>query len=270
MAKNKLQKFAAMAEYSNVIQPKIFRKPKDFDGQFPASYPLTETFSLKGNWNRDFFHNGNDIVIELGCGKGEYTVELASKYPDKNFIGVDIKGARMYTGASLAIEQGLGNVAFLRTRIELISLFFSENEVSEIWITFPDPQMKKRNKRLTSTNFLSQYSHFLKSDGIIHLKTDSLFMYTYTKEVATENKLPIVFDTDDLYNKPVDDQTISKSLTEIQTYYERQWISRGKSIKYLCFKTNKETSLVEPDVEIEFDDYRSFGRQKRSELNLGK
>ena len=269
MAKNKLAKFAAMATYSNVIQPALFRKPKDFDGPLPESYPLAEKFLLKGNWRKDYFHNDNEIVIELGCGKGEYTVELAKRFPNKNFIGVDIKGSRMYTGATLAIEAGMSNVAFLRTRIEVISHFFAENEVDEIWITFPDPQMKKRTKRMTSTGFMSQYSKFLKEGGVINLKTDSNFMYTYTKELVKANGLEVIMDTDDLHNNPVKDDEVNKWLTEITTYYEKQWIARGKSIKYISCRLDKKP-LQEPEVEIELDDYRSFGREKRSALNLSK
>ncbi|MBO6005713.1 MAG: tRNA (guanosine(46)-N7)-methyltransferase TrmB [Paludibacteraceae bacterium] len=270
MAKNKLAKFAAMATYSNVIQPSLFIKPKDFDGKLPDSYPLKEEFLLKGNWRKDYFHNDNDIVIELGCGKGEYTVELAKRFPDKNFIGVDIKGSRMYTGATEATNLNLSNVAFLRTRIELISLFFAEDEVDEIWITFPDPQMKKRTKRMTSTGFLAQYAKFLKKDGHINLKTDSKFMYLYTKEVIKVNELETIMDTDDLHNNPVKDDEVNKWLTEIKTYYEKQWIARGMTIKYLNFKLNNTKTLEEPETEIELDDYRSFGREKRSALNISK
>ena len=143
---------------------------------------------MKGNWAKHFFHNENPVILELGCGKGEYTVQLAEKYPEINFIGVDIKGARMYNGAKQALEKGLKNVAFLRTNIEIINRFFGENEVAEIWLTFPDPQMKKTRKRLTSTFFLENYRQFLKPDGIIHLKTDSNFQFTYTSELVHLNE----------------------------------------------------------------------------------
>ena len=212
-------------------------------------------FSMKGKWNVDYFKNNHPIVLELGCGKGEYTTGLARIYPDKNFIGIDIKGARMWTGATEALNENLANVAFLRTHIELINLFFAENEVSEIWITFPDPQMNKTNKRLTSTRFMKEYSRILKPGGMIHLKTDSNFLHTYTLAMAKENLLDILFNTSDLYNSELDDEILN-----IQTYYEQQWRARGINIKYIKFICPKEKIWTEPDVEIEKDDYRSFGR----------
>lgn len=268
MSKNKLAKFAAMAEYQNVIQPELFRKLKKSNEPLPESYPLKDSFFLKGKWSEKMFKNNNPIVLELGCGKGEYTVELARQFQNKNFIGIDIKGARMYKGATMAIEEGLKNVAFLRTRIELIHLFFDVDEVDELWITFPDPQMKKGNKRLTSTNFLTQYYGFLKKDAMLNLKTDSKFLYTYTKYVIEKNDFKLFFDTDDLYNKPISDATKQKRLIQIQTYYEKQWLARGKTIKYIQFRLNGNLPYEEPDVEIEMDDYRSYGRDKRSELNI--
>src|SRR5690554_4542221 len=186
MAKNKLAKFAEMATYSNVFQ-------------YSFKTLETEGFPLKGKWNTHF-KNDNPIILELGCGKGEYTIGLAREHNNKNFIGIDIKGARMWSGATQAINEKLNNVAFLRTHIELINNFFSENEISEIWITFPDPQMKKTNKRLTSIRFMKEYSQILKNDGLIHLKTDSNFLYSYTKEMIEANNLKIMFDTQDLYS----------------------------------------------------------------------
>ena len=167
MGKNKLAKFDDMAEYPHVFQ-------------YPFSVLEAEGFDLKGHWHERFFKNNNPIVLELGCGKGEYTVGLGKQFPDKNFIAVDIKGARMWSGAKESHEAGMTNVAFLRTHIELINRFFAAGEVSEIWITFPDPQMKKVSKRLTSTRFMKLYREILAGDGIIHLKTDSNFMFTYT------------------------------------------------------------------------------------------
>jgi tRNA (guanine-N7-)-methyltransferase len=246
MAKNKLTKFAEMASYENVFHS-------------PYEKLREEGFSLKGKWHT-YFENKNPIILELGCGKGEYTVGLARKFSDKNFIGIDIKGARIWTGATQARKDNLNNVAFLRTHIELINYFFSENEVSEIWITFPDPQMKKANKRLTSTRFMQEYSRILKSDGVIHLKTDSNFLYSYTKEMIEVNNLKILFDTEDLYNSNPEDKILG-----IQTFYEQQWLERGLNIKYIKFLCPKDKEWSEPEVEIEKDDYRSFGRNRRIE-----
>ena len=244
MAKNKLAKFADMAIYGNVFQY-TFETLKE--GGFP----------YKGKWQA-YFGNNNPIVLELGCGKGEYTVGLARKFPEKNFIGIDIKGARMWTGATQALEEGLTNAAFLRTRIEFINYFFAQDEVSEIWITFPDPQMKKTNKRLTSTLFMEQYSRMRGEEGIIHLKTDSNFLYRYTKAMIAENRLKVLFDTDDLYNSG-----LNEDILEIRTFYEQQWLARGLNIKYIRFLCPKDHSWTEPDIEIEKDEYRSFGRDAR-------
>ena len=247
MGKGKLAKFADMAEYP------------------PYSVVDEVNFEMKGNWNRDFFKNDNPIVLELGCGRGEYTVGLARRYPDKNFIGVDIKGARMWTGATEALNEGLKNAAFLRTNIEIIDRFFAPGEISEIWLTFSDPQMKKATKRLTSTYFMERYRKFLVPGGVVHLKTDSNFMFTYTKYMIEANNLPVEFITDDLYHSGMDDDILS-----IRTYYEQQWLDRGLNIKYIKFRLPKEGELKEPDVEIELDDYRSYNRSKRSGLKTSK
>ena len=220
---------------------------------------------MKGNWNRDFFKNDHPIVLELGCGRGEYAVGLARRYPEKNFIGVDIKGARMWTGAKQAQEEGLANVAFLRTNIEIIDRFFAPGEVSEIWLTFSDPQMKKVTKRLTSTYFMERYRKFLVPGGLVHLKTDSNFMFTYTKAMVEANHFSVEFITDDLYHSGLDDDIL-----RIRTYYEQQWLDRGLSIKYIKFRLPQEGELAEPDVEIELDDYRSYNRSKRSGLKTSK
>ena len=230
MGKNKLEKFADMASYPHVFE-------------YPYSAVDDVPFEMRGKWNESFFKNDHPIVLELGCGRGEYTVGLGRLFPDKNFIGVDIKGARMWSGATESMQAGMKNVAFLRTNIEIIDRFFSENEVSEIWLTFSDPQMKKATKRLTSTYFMERYRRFLKPDGIIHLKTDSNFMFTYTRCMIEENHLPVD---------------------------EQQWLDRGLNIKYIKFHLPKEGELHEPDVEIELDEYRSYNRSKRSGLQTSK
>lgn len=252
MGKGKLVKFADMA-----ANPLVFEYPYSVIDDVP--------FDMKGNWNRDFFKNENPIVLELGCGRGEYTVGLARRYADKNFIGVDIKGARMWTGATEALNEGLTNAAFLRTNIEIIDRFFAPGEVSEIWLTFSDPQMKKATKRLTSTYFMERYRKFLVPGGLVHLKTDSNFMFTYTKYMIEANQLSVEFMTDDLYHSGMDDDILS-----IRTYYEQQWLDRGLNIKYIKFRLPQEGELKEPDVEIELDDYRSYNRSKRSGLTTSK
>ena len=266
MSKGKLAKFADMA-----ANPLVIEYPTD-----PSQPPLKGEelpLPLREGWGRSFFHNDNPIVLELGCGRGEYTVGLARRYPDKNFIGVDIKGARMWTGAQEALNTGMKNVAFLRTHIEFIDRFFAPNEVSEIWLTFSDPQMKKATKRLTSTYFLERYRRFLTDGGLIHLKTDSNFLYTYTKYVVEVNKLPMEVYTDNLYGGDANSSllTLHSSFDlSIQTYYEQMWRDRGIDIKYLRFRLPHEGQLTEPDVEIPLDEYRSYNRSKRSGSDTGK
>ncbi len=242
MGKNKLKKFAEMEQLPNVFQ-------------FPFAALRDGGFPLKGRWNSDYFHNDNPIVLELGCGRGEYTVGLAEKLSAKNYIGIDIKGARMWTGAKHAATSGMGNVAFLRTNIELIDNFFAPGEVSEIWITFPDPQMKKVRKRLTGTRFLELYRHILVPGGIVHLKTDSPFLYTYTDALVRLNGFDVEVNTADLYHSGIDDEILG-----IKTYYEQQWLDRGLTIKYIKFHLDSSTPLQEPDIEIEPDTYRSYSR----------
>ncbi len=250
MGKGKLAKFAEMETFNNVFQ-------------YPYSVIDNVPFEMKGKWREEFFKNDNPIVLELGCGKGEYAVGMARMFPNINFIGVDIKGARMWTGAKAAIEEGLPNVAFLRTNIEIIDRFFADGEVQEIWLTFSDPQMKNERKRLTSTYFMERYRRFLVDGGLIHLKTDSNFLFTYTKEMVKENKLEVEMCTDDLYHATDLDEG-TKSILGIRTYYESMWLERGLNIKYIKFKLPKEGTLTEPDVEIEYDDYRSYHREGRS------
>lgn len=252
MSKGKLAKFADMASYPHVFE-------------YPFSVAENIPFEMKGRWHKDFFGNDNPIILELGCGRGEYSVGLARRFPNKNFIGVDIKGARMWSGATDSLNEGLKNVAFLRTNIEIIDRFFAPGEVSEIWLTFSDPQMKKATKRLTSTYFMERYRRFLVDNGLVHLKTDSNFMFTYTKYMVEHNRLPLEFITDDLYHSGLADDILS-----IRTYYEQQWLDRGLNIKYMKFCLPQTGALEEPDVEIELDDYRSYNRSKRSGLEKSK
>ena len=253
MGKGKLAKFADMETYENVFQ-------------YPYSVVEHVPFDLQGHWHEQYFHNDHPIVLELGCGKGEYTVGLARRYPNLNFIGVDIKGARMWTGATQALKEGLKNVAFLRTNIEIIERFFAAGEVSEIWLTFSDPQMKNPRKRLTSTWFLNRYRHFLSDGGFVHVKTDSNFLFTYTTLLVEKNRLPVLVKTTDLYATASKDSIAAS----IQTYYEGMWMSRGISIKYLKFCLPHDSELEEPDVEIELDDYRSYHRSKRSSKDAAR
>ncbi|MBQ0068632.1 MAG: tRNA (guanosine(46)-N7)-methyltransferase TrmB [Bacteroidales bacterium] len=215
MGKNKLKKFAEMETMNCVFQ-------------FPFAVIKENGCPMRGHWNENYFHNDNPIVLELGCGKGEYAVGLGKRFPDKNYIGVDIKGARMWTGAKQVVEAGLTNVAFLRTSIEFIDRLFAPDEVSEVWITFPDPQMKNVNKRLTGTRFLNNYRNMLKDGGIVHLKTDSPFLYTYTDAMVKLNNLPVEVNTSNLYNSGLADDIL-----EIKTHYEKQWLERCLSLKYL-------------------------------------
>ncbi len=256
MGKGKLAKFAEMKEMKNVFE-------------YPFSVVDNVPFTMKGHWREEYFHNDHPIVLELGCGKGEYTVGLARLFPDINFIGVDIKGARMWTGARLALEQNLPNVAFLRTSIEIIDRFFAEDEVQQIWLTFSDPQMKNPHKRLTSTFFMERYRRFLVDGGLIHLKTDSNFLFTYTRCMVEHNSLPVDFCTEDLYHD-TPAALIGQPIMTIQTYYESMWIERGLNIRYLRFHLPRTAALSEPDVEIPLDEYRSYHRTKRSSKDTAK
>lgn len=219
-SKNKLKRFNENETFSNVIQPK-------------REELTSAAFELKGNWNAHFFKNNNPIVLELGCGKGEYTLALAQQHPDKNFIGIDLKGARFWRGAKTALEENLPNVAFIRTQIELIEYLFNENEVAEIWITFPDPQIKyKRTKhRLTNQEFLNRYKKVLSPQGTIHLKTDSEFMHGYTLGLLHGLGLEISYAHHDVYSN----EYSPKEVTSIQTFYEKQYLEVGKKITYIAF-----------------------------------
>lgn len=243
MGKNKLRKFADMEAFRCALQ-------------YPREVLLNGGFPHKGDWNGAVFGNNAPLTLELGCGKGEYTVALAKANPGRNYIGVDIKGARMWTGAKEVEEQGIANARFLRAEIENIDRFFGEAEVDEIWITFPDPQMQKTRKRLTSSRFLEMYRKFLKPGGMVNLKTDSPFLYEYTRRLAVMNGFEIITDTADLYGSGMADPVSS-----IKTYYESQWLSRGKKIKLLSFRLPQDAPIAEPPADdIEKDSYRAYPR----------
>jgi len=229
MPKRKLLKFAEIKTFANVFQPEI-------------KINLQTDFELKGKWAEKYFGNENQIVLELGCGKGEYTVGLAEKYPQKNFIGIDIKGARIWRGAKTAIEKKLNNVAFVRTKIDIINSFFSENEVDEIWITFPDPQPTKQNKRLSSAYFINYYRKILKNCGIVHLKTDSRLLHFYTLKLLENNNINPIFSTHNLYNSGYSDDILS-----IKTHYEQIFLNEGKNITYIKFELDKNKVINEID-----------------------
>lgn len=233
-AKRKLEKFAQNKTFEHFFEPQFnFQNPSDYE--------------MKANWAKDFFKNKNSLIVELGCGKGEYTVGQAKQYPQNNYIGVDIKGARMWRGASDVLNLGLKNVAFLRTRVEFTPFCFAKNEVSEIWITFPDPQKgprKRIRKRLTSSEFLSRYQKFLIDDGFVNLKTDDDTLYEYTKSVVSLNNLEVIVDTDNLYES----KYYTGALT-IKTHYEKMWNQENRIIKYLKFKLPQYLKLIEPPYE---------------------
>lgn len=240
MGKGKLARFEENKKLHNVFQPTI--------DELQAAYPI------KGRWKEQVFKSNGAISLELGCGKGEYTVGLSALYPERNFIGVDIKGARLWRGAKTAQQEERHNVAFVRTHIGNLPEVFASDEISEIWLPCPDPQMKRARKRLTGAFFLNRYQHFLIDGGLVHLKTDSNFMYQYTKAIVMHNKLPLLVAEEDIYAK----EFLQPEL-KIKTFYEKQFLERGIRSKYLCFKlTHKE--IVEPKVEIPKDNYRSFSR----------
>jgi tRNA (guanine-N7-)-methyltransferase len=230
LGKNKQARWAEMKGFDHVIEPSV-------DEVF------NRDFRLKGRWHGEWFRNDRPIVLELGCGKGEYTVGLAEKYPEKNFIGIDIKGARMWKGARESYLKRLPNAAFLRTRIEFIRSFFAPGEVEEIWLTFPDPQPKRKRekKRLSGPVFLNLYRSFLRNNGIVHLKTDSRELYDYTLSVVTANNLDILNSLTDLYNELPGDPLLS-----IKTYYEEMFLKQGIPITYLAFRLPDEKEIVNP------------------------
>lgn len=224
MAKNKLKRFAEMKSWNNVFEPTLDPNPQD-------------VFPLKGKWRTDYFKNDNPIVLELGCGKGEYTVGLAKHYPNKNFIGVDIKGSRMFVGAKEALDENLPNVAFLRTKVDFIEQYFLENEVDEIWLTFSDPQPEKPKKRLSSRPFIERYQRILKDGGLVHLKTDSDLLFESTEEQINEHKYEVVELTWDLYKSiPADLDPTIRDILHIKTHYEQLFTAKGSVIKYCSFR----------------------------------
>lgn len=220
-SKNKLKRFNENETFENVFQP-------------TREQVVNYEFALRGKWNSDFFNNNNPIILELGCGKGEYSVGLAHKYPDRNFVGIDIKGARFWRGAKTAVDSDMANVAFVRTQIELIDFIFAENEVDEIWITFPDPQIKyKRTKhRMTNSDFLQLYKKILKPDGVVNLKTDSEFMHGYTLGLLHGEGHEVLYANHNVYKN----EGSPADVTEIQTFYEKQYLETDKAITYIRFK----------------------------------
>ena len=233
MGKGKLKKFRENESFSCLVQP-------------TTEEVLRRDHPLKGNWHRDMFHNDHPIVLELGCGKGEYTVALGERFPEKNYIGIDIKGARLWKGAKYATEHAMPNVAFLRTRIEFIESLFAPGEISEIWITFADPQERKPRKRLTHPRFLESYRRLLAPDGVIHLKTDSRLLHHFTRETVLQNGLTLIEACEDIYGTGRADDLLS-----IQTFYEKNFLAQGIPITYLAFRLDSQAPLVEPEWDQE-------------------
>ena len=233
MSKGKLAKFAEMKTFPNVVQP-------------PFEEVFNKDFRLKGKWNREFFNSSQSITLELGCGKGEYTIGLAKLYRERNFLGVDIKGSRIWKGARQSNIDNMENVGFIRTRIDFIESFFDQDEIQEIWITFPDPQPKKPLKRLTSSAFLNRYRNFLNKSGWVNLKTDSQELYEYTAALVNFNQLNVEIQTNDLYNSGFDNEILS-----IKTYYENMWLNEGKKINYIRFNIDSSNPIIEPPDEEE-------------------
>ncbi len=228
MGKVKLKHFAEMKHFSNIIEPSILEV-------------LNNQHILCGKWNKEIFKNKNPITIELGCGKGEYTISLAKKFSNRNFIGMDMKGARLWRGCKTALNEGLTNTFFIRSHIDFLKSFFVENEISEIWVTFPDPHKEKPKKRLTSSKFLNLYKEILTPNGIINLKTDNFDLYEYSYNIAKINDLKILDATTDLYQTHLGNEILS-----IRTFYENQFLEQNKKICYLAFELSKNKIFVEP------------------------
>ena len=266
MGHGKLRKFAENETFRCLLQPSA--EEVLADGFFHL-----RDHAVKGHWNETMFDAPRPIVLELGCGKGEYTIDLAQRHPECNYIGVDIKGARLWKGAKYATEHKLGNVAFLRTRIEFITAYFAAGEVSEIWLTFSDPQFRSENSRLTSPLFLDRYRSFMRPGGIVHLKTDSMFLHQYSHAVAACNGLRVLGCTEDLYGTPRDtifasdvipsdlstDVILSEAkessidaLYEVQTFYEKMFLEQGYKITYLSFVIDHEGPYSHPDFDEDY------------------
>ena len=252
MGHGKLKKFAENETFRCLLQPSA--EEVLADGFFNL-----RDHAVKGHWNETMFDAPRPIVLELGCGKGEYTVDLAQRNPAFNYIGVDIKGARLWKGAKYATQHGMGNVAFLRTRIEFITAYFAPGEVSEIWLTFSDPQFRSENSRLTSPLFLERYRSFMKPGGIVHLKTDSMFLHRYSRAVAERNGLRILGCTEDLYGTPQFDRRLPglpaetvEALYEVQTFYEKMFLEQGYKITYLSFVIDHDGPYEHPDFDEEY------------------
>ena len=228
MGKNKLARFSELSTFSNTYQNYDVKDPKLVDFE-------DEEVEMKGNWQEKHFKNNNPIVLELACGGGEYTVALSKKYPNKNFIGVDIKGNRIWKGAKIAMQENINNAAFLRTRIEQLDLFFGKDEVSEIWITFPDPFLRKSKaqRRLTSSRFLKIYRKLLQKHGLVHLKTDDPTLYQFTVDTIVEEKINMIYHNDDIYASELFTEEL-----EVKTYYEKMHLEHGKTIKYVRYTIN--------------------------------
>ncbi|MCQ2118967.1 MAG: tRNA (guanosine(46)-N7)-methyltransferase TrmB [Bacteroidales bacterium] len=265
MGHDKLRKFAENETFGCLLQPDA-SEVLDKSGE-PSEGLRLKDHPIRGHWNEKMFASAAPIVLELGCGKGEYTIDLSRREPSANYIGVDIKGARLWKGAKAATQDALPNVAFLRTRIEFIDAFFAPEEVSEIWLTFSDPQMKSENSRLTSPLFLERYRRFLRKGGIIHLKTDSRFLHEYTKAVVRANGLKMLACTEDLYGsgrkevldselRSVSGKSAVEALFEVRTFYERMFMEQGYKITYLSFVIDHDGPFIHPE-DFDSDYWRS-------------
>ncbi len=268
MGHGKLKKFAENETFRCLLQPdasSVLAKPEG------SRELVLRDHAIKGNWNRDMFEKPQPIVLELGCGKGDYTIALAERNPDINYIGVDIKGARLWKGAKYATENNLPNVAFLRTRIEFIDAFFGPDEVSEIWLTFSDPQLRgSENSRLSSPLFLERYRRFLKADGIVRLKTDSRYLYEYTKAVVEANGLPVSVSETDVY---ANRDRVPEEVTAVQTFYEKMFLEMGLPITYMAFGIAHEGPYQFPGDRFDHEHWleaegprRSFSHQPNKKL----